>query len=175
MGLTPAEGIIMGTRCGNIDPAALLHLIDNEGMDSKSVNTLINKKSGLLGLSGISNDMRDIEKAVKEGDRRAVVAYKTFCYSVKKYIGSYNAVLGNVDALIFTGGIGLYNSFAREEICKGLGALGMFIDSEKSRRLNGRKEVVDISTSDSPVKILVIPTNEELMIARETVSVIDNK
>ncbi|WP_034637111.1 acetate kinase [Chitinivibrio alkaliphilus] len=172
MGMTPAEGIIMGTRSGSIDPAVILHLMDSEKMTSGEVNQLINKQSGLLGLSGISNDMRDIEHAVKQGKNRAVLAYKTFCYSIKKYIGAYSATLGNVDALIFTGGIGLYNSFAREEVCKGLGALGMFIDQEKSKDLNGAKKVVDIATVDSPVRILVIPTNEELMIARETLSVI---
>jgi acetate kinase len=173
MGMTPAEGIIMGTRSGSIDPAILLHLMDSENMSSEEVNRLINKESGLLGLSGISNDMRDIEKAVRRGNNRAVLAYKTFCYSVKRYIGAYSAVLGNVDALIFTGGIGLYNSFAREEICRDLGALGMFIDPEKSKRLNGSKTVQDISTEDSPVRILIIATNEELMIARESLSVVN--
>lgn len=172
MGLTPAEGIIMGTRAGSIDPAALLHLMDNEGMSSSDINQLINKKSGLLGLSGISNDMRDIEAEVNKGNNRAVITHKTFCYSVKKYIGSYNAVLGGADALVFTGGIGLYSSFTRVEICKGLEALGMKIDPAKSAALNGSKKVVDIATEDSPIKILIIPTNEELMIARETLSVL---
>lgn len=172
MGLTPAEGIIMGTRAGSIDPAALLHLMDNEGMSSKEINKLINKESGLLGLSGISNDMRDIEAEVKKGNNRALITHKTFCYSVKKYIGSYNAVLGGADALVFTGGIGLYSSFTRIGICKGLEAMGMKIDPAKSDALNGSKKVVDISTEDSPIKILIIPTNEELMIARETLSVL---
>lgn len=170
MGLTPAEGLIMGTRCGNIDPAALLHLMDSEDMSSSDINTLINKKSGLLGLSGISNDMRDIEAAVKSGDKRAEVAYKTYSYAIRKYIGSYSAVMGGCDALVFTGGVGLYSSFAREEICKGLGALGMFIDKTKNIELNGKKDIVEISTPDSPVKILIIPTDEELMIARDTLS-----
>jgi acetate kinase len=170
MGLTPAEGVIMGTRCGSIDPAALLHLMDSEGMSSADINRLINKESGLLGLSGVSNDMRDIEAASNNGNERATLAYKAFSYSVRKYIGSYSAVMGGCDALVFTGGIGLYSSLAREEISKGLGALGMYIDIDKSREFNGTKKVVEISTPDSPVKILIVPTDEELMIARETLS-----
>lgn len=172
MGLTPAEGVIMGTRCGNIDPAALLHLMDSENMTSADLNTLLNKRSGLLGLSGVSNDMRDIEAAAKEGNYRAVTAYKAFAYSVKKYIGAYNATLGGADILLFTGGIGLYSSFIRKEICAGLENIGMKIDNEKNCRSNGTKEVAEISMAGSPIRILIVPTNEELMIARETLGVI---
>ncbi len=173
MGLTPAEGVIMGTRCGNIDSAALLHIMDTEGKTSADINKLINKQSGLLGISGISNDMRDIEKGIEEGNERAIMAAETFAYSVKKYVGAYTGVMGGVDALIFTGGIGLYNSLTRKEVCKGLGSMGMFIDDKKSDEMNGSKTVVEINTADSPIKILIIPTNEELMIARETLSVLD--
>ncbi len=175
MGLTPAEGVIMGTRCGSIDPAALLHLMDSEGMTSKEVNNLINKQGGLLGLSGISNDMRDIEKGIEAGNHRAIMAAKTFAYSVKKYVGSYAAVLGGVDVLIFTGGIGLYNSLTRKEVCHGLEAIGMYISNDKSDKLNGLKQIVEINTEDSPVKILIICTDEELMIARDTLQILKEK
>jgi len=175
MGLTPAEGVIMGTRCGSIDSAALLHLMDTEGMTSADINSLINKKSGLLGLSGLSNDMRDIETAIDSGNKQAEMAAKTFAYSVKKYVGSYAAVMGGVDAVIFTGGIGLYNSLTREEVCNGLQALGIYVDIDKSRALNGSKKVVEINRTDSPVKVLIIATDEELMIARDTLSVFKAK
>ncbi len=175
MGLTPAEGVIMGTRCGNIDPAALLHLMDSEGMSSADLNRLLNKESGLLGISGISNDMRDIEKGIAAGNERALMAAKAFAYSVKKYVGAYAAVMGGVDALIFTGGIGLYNSLIRTEVCETLGAFGMYVSNDKSEKLNGSKTVVEINCDDSPVKILIIATDEELMIARDTLSELKEK
>lgn len=175
MGLTPAEGVVMGTRCGSIDPAALLHLMDSEDMSSADINKLINKESGLKGLSGLSNDMRDIETGIAAGNKRAEIAALTFAYSVKKYVGSYAAVMGGVDALVFTGGIGLYNSLTRKEVCKGLEALGMYISNDKSDKLNGSKQVVEINTEDSPVKILIIATDEELMIARDTLAVLKEK
>ena len=175
MGLTPAEGVIMGTRCGNIDPAALLHLMDSEGMTSADLNKLLNKQSGLLGLSGISNDMRDIEAGIENGNERAIIAAKAFSYSVKKYVGAYAAALGGIDAIIFTGGIGLYTDIVRKEVCKDLGALGIYIDGEKSEKHNGSKVTVEINTEDSPVKILIIATDEELMIARDTLKIINEK
>jgi acetate kinase len=168
MGLTPAEGVIMGTRAGSIDSAILLHLMDNYKMTSADLNKLLNKQSGLLGISGISNDMRDIQKAANEGDKRAIAALKAFGYSVKKYVGTYLAVLGGADIIIFTGGIGLWNDAIRSEALGGLENLGIKLDSDKSKKANGTKTVAEVSSHDSKTKILVIPTNEELMIAIET-------
>ncbi|MDR0304265.1 MAG: acetate kinase [Chitinispirillales bacterium] len=167
MGLTPAEGVIMGTRSGSIDPAILLYLMDNYKMTSADLNKLLNKQSGLLGISGISNDMRDIAKAADDGNERAIAALKTFGYSVKKYVGSYLAVLGGADIIIFTGGIGLWNDAVRKEAVGGLEKLGIKLDPEKNKKANGTKTVSEISDNDSKTKILVIPTNEELMIASE--------
>lgn len=170
MGLTPAEGVIMGTRAGSIDPAILLFLMDNYKMTSADLNKLLNKESGLLGLSGISNDMRDVTKGAEEGNERAVAALKTFGYSVKKYIGTYLASMNGADIILFTGGIGLWNNLVRTEAAGNLENLGIKIDEKKNKAANGAKVTTEISTADSKVKILVIPTNEELMIASETLA-----
>lgn len=168
MGLTPTEGLIMGTRCGNIDPAALVYIMKTDNLNVQQAEHMITRQSGLLGISGISNDMRTIDQAAQEGDHRALLAIKTYCYQIRKYIGSYIAVMGRLDLLIFTGGIGQGSSTVRSLACQGLEYLGIEIDEEKNRKANGFTEVSDISMDDAPVRTLVVPTNEELMIARET-------
>jgi len=170
MGMTPAEGLVMGTRSGDVDPAILLFLERNLDWTPQDVDELINKKSGLLGVSGISSDMRDIEEAVAAGNSRAALALDIFCYRVKKYIGAYAAAMGGLDALVFTGGIGENSETVRFRVCEGMEFLGLRIDPEENRArvLEDR----DISRPDGRVRILVIPTNEERMIARETAQLI---
>ncbi|WP_066502996.1 acetate/propionate family kinase [Abyssisolibacter fermentans] len=165
MGLTPLEGLAMGTRCGDIDPAIIPFLMEKEGLDISGVNNLINKKSGVLGISGISSDFRDIENAANEGNDRAKLALDKFANRVKKYIGAYAAIMGGVDAIVFTAGLGENSISMREQICEGLDFLGVKVDSDKN---NVRGEEVVVSTDDAKVKVLVVPTNEELMIARDT-------
>jgi len=168
MGLTPAEGLIMGTRCGDLDPAIPVHLMRTEGLDHEALNTLINKESGLKGLSGISNDMREIEEAASAGDHRALLAFKTFCYRIRKTIGAYVAAMGGVDVLIFTGGIGQGSAGVRSLACQGLRYMGIVINEGKNRSTRGFEWITDISEEFAPVRVLVIPTDEERMIARET-------
>jgi len=169
MGFTPLEGLIMGTRSGDIDPAVVFYLIDNIGLTSTEANTMLNKESGLLGLSGgIGRDMRDIEKAASEGNERAIVALNCFTYRIKKYIGAYAASMGGLDSIIFTAGIGENSSKVRAMACSGLEFLGAEIDAESNSGPGGER---CISTHDSEVKILVVPTNEELMIARDTMKI----
>ena len=175
MGLTPAEGLVMGTRSGDIDPAILIHLMRTEGAGAEELDTLINKKSGLKGLSGISNDMREIEKAAQDGNHRALLAVKTFCYHVRKYIGSYTAAMGGMDALIFTGGIGQGSAGVRSLACQGLEFMGITIDEDRNREARGFEQVTDISHDGSTVRVLVVPTDEERMIARETLRVLDGR
>ena len=166
MGLTPLEGLTMGTRCGDIDPAIITFIMEKENLDIDGINNLMNKKSGVLGISGVSSDFRDIEDAAwKEKNERAQLALDIFSNKVKKYIGSYAAIMGGVDAIVFTAGLGENSPETREDVCKGLEFLGVNIDSE-ANKVRGKETV--ISTEDSKVKVLVIPTNEELMIARDT-------
>ncbi len=164
MGLTPLEGLVMGTRSGDFDPAILFYLAD-KGYDFKSLNAMCNKQSGLLGISGLSNDMRNISELAETGNKRAKLAIDIFCYRIKKYIGAYAAALGRLDAVIFTGGIGENATGLRAQICSELNQIGIKIDLTKNR--DARKES-DVSADDSPVKVLVIPTNEELAIAKDT-------
>jgi len=166
MGLTPVEGLIMGTRCGDLDLGAFAYIIDKEEIDLPAANTLINKFSGMIGISGVSSDMRDIEKAAEDGNKRAVLSLEMYAYRVKKYIGAYAAALGGVDAIVFTGGIGENDLFTRSKICTGLEFLGAKLDYNKHDGLRGKEMI--ISTDDSNVVIMVIPTNEELVIARDT-------
>ncbi|MBC7329419.1 acetate kinase [bacterium] len=173
MGLTPAEGLVMGTRCGDIDPAILPFLMEKEGYTAKDIDEIINKKSGLLGISGKTNDMRDIEEEIAKGDKRAKLAFDVFCYRVKKYIGAYAAVMGGVHAVVFTGGIGENGPMEREAICSGLEFLGIEIDPEKNEMMIRGKEG-DISKENAPTRVLVIPTNEELVIAQETARIVSN-
>lgn len=172
MGFTPLAGLAMGTRSGTIDPAVVSFLMDKEDMSIKDVNDYLNKKSGVLGISGVSSDFRDLHSAADEGNERAKLAIDIFAYRVKKYIAEYSAVTEGIDAVIFTAGIGENNDIIRENIVKGLGHLGIDIDSEKNK-VRGRE--IDISTPDAKVRTLVIPTNEELAIARETLALIGRK
>ncbi len=169
MGFTPLEGLAMGTRCGDIDPAICGFLVEKEELDINEVCDILNKKSGVLGISGISSDFRDIEEASKKGNERAALALEVFAHKVKKYIGAYAAVMGGIDAVVFTAGLGENSSSMRESICKGLDFLGFRIDKEKN---NTRGKEAVISTDDSTAKILLIPTNEELMIAKDTAELI---
>jgi acetate kinase len=167
MGFTPIEGLVMGTRPGDVDPGALLYLLNRFESDVAKLDDMLNKQSGLLGLSGSSNDMRDLLQKRGEGDRRAGLAVDIFCYRARKYIGSYMAALGGADAVIFTGGIGENAVEIRAEICGGLDRLGVVLDPEKNRAIRGTE--AEISVPSSPCKVWVIPTNEELLIARDTV------
>jgi len=171
MGLTPVEGLIMGTRCGDLDLGAFAYIIDKEEIDLAAANTLINKFSGMIGVSGVSSDMRDIEKAADEGNERAKLSLEMYAYRVKKYIGSYAAAMGGVDAIIFTGGVGENDIFTRGNICQGLEFLGAKLDFAKHDGLRGKEMI--ISTPDSKVKLMVVPTNEELVIARDTKELIE--
>lgn len=170
MGFTPLEGLVMGTRCGDMDPAIVTFLQNEEGMSSKDVDNLMNKKSGVLGLSGVSSDFRDIENAAAEGNQRAQLALDVFHYRVKKYIGAYSAAMGGVDAIVFTAGLGENSAETRYEVCKGLEYLGIEIDNEKNKV---RGKTTDISSDKSKVKVFLIPTNEELMIARDTKEIVE--
>ncbi len=165
MGLTPLEGLVMGTRSGDLDPAIINYLIEKENLTISDVDSILNKQSGLLGISGISNDLRDIQKAAREGNKQAQIALDVFIYRIQKYIGAYFVALGGVDAIIFTAGVGENESNIRKEICDGLGVLNIKLDAT-SNQLRG--EEACISTIDSSVAVLVIPTNEELMIAQDT-------
>lgn len=170
MGFTPLEGVAMGTRCGNIDPAIIPFLMKEEGLSIDEVDNLLNKKSGVLGISGISSDFRDIEDAAfKEGVHRAQLALDIFEYKVKSTIGAYAAIMGGVDAIVFTAGVGENGPETREGILKGLEFLGVEVDPERN---NVRGKVREISKEGSKVKAFVIPTNEELVIARDTVELI---
>lgn len=172
MGFTPLEGMVMGTRCGDLDPSIIPYLQEKENLSYKEVDNILNKKSGLLGVSGISNDMRDIEdKAWNEKHLRGQISLDMFAHRAKKYIGAYAVAIGKLDAIIFTAGVGENGWEMREEICKDLEILGAKLDVEKNK-VRG-KEVV-ISTPDSKVKLIVIPTNEELMIAMETEAIVKN-
>lgn len=164
MGFTPLEGLVMGTRCGDIDPAIVFFLMEKEGLSAKQVEEILNKKSGVLGISGISSDTRDIEDAALH-NHRARLTLEIIAYRAKKYIGAYYAILGGLDGLVFTAGIGENSPYIRKSICSGLEHLGIFIDDERN---TVRRKEAFISRDDSPVKVMVIPTNEELMIARDT-------
>ena len=171
MGMTPLEGLIMGTRSGDIDPAIIFYLKRKTGLARDDVETLLNKASGLKGICGV-NDMRQIEKLAGDGDSRAQLAIEMVCYRIKKYIGAYLAVLGRLDALVFTAGIGEKSALVRERSCKDLEHLGIKIDLEKNERTF--KKASEIQTQDSTVKVLVIPTNEEFEIAEQTVGCIQD-
>ena len=166
MGLTPLEGLVMGTRSGDVDPAIIFYLQDRQNMCGKEINALMNKKSGLLGVSGISNDMRNIIEEADKGSKRAQLAVDIFCYRIKKYIGAYTAVLGSLDAVVFTGGIGENASKVREKILDNLEVLGIIFNPARNTD-SAQKERV-ITTDDSKVQVFVIPTDEEGAIARDT-------
>ena len=170
MGLTPLEGLIMGTRSGDLDPAVIQYICNKEGKTLDEIFNILNKKSGILGLSGgISSDFRDVQKAQNEGNHEAQVAIDAYVYRVAKYIGAYTAAMNGVDAIAFTAGVGENDGVIRGEICKYLTYLGVVIDTEANK---GRGENIMISTPESKVKVMVLPTNEELAIARETLALI---
>ncbi|MDQ6652994.1 MAG: acetate kinase [Acidobacteriota bacterium] len=172
MGLTPLEGLVMGTRSGDLDPAIIDFVAAKEGLSAQEVETLLNKQSGLLGLSGLTNDMRELlDEARESDDRRAKLAIEIFCYRARKYIGSYLAAMDGADAVVFTGGIGENSAEVRAKICDGLAWLGLELDSERNHALTGGHEGV-ISNDGSRLAAYVIPTNEELLIARDTVRVV---
>lgn len=168
MGFTPLEGLVMGTRCGNIDPAIIPFLMKKENMTMEEIDTYINKKAGVLGVSGVSSDFRDIEKAAAEGNERAQLALDMFIYEVVKYIGSYAAAMNGVDAIVFTAGVGENAIDMRAKITAGIEYLGTKIDNEKN---NVRGKEREISAPGSKVKVFIIPTNEELVIARDTAKI----
>ncbi|MFH1352304.1 MAG: acetate kinase [bacterium] len=164
MGFTPLEGVMMGTRCGDIDPAAVLHIMMEEELDIRRMGAVLNRQSGLAGVSGVSNDIREILKSIKAGNERAVLAFEMFCYRIKKYIGSYISVLNGADAVVFTAGAGENSPAVRKEVLKNLENLGIIIDLKKNEEIkNGAGGVISADNSD--VKVIVIPTNEELMIS----------
>ena len=170
MGFTPLDGVPMGTRTGAMDPAVVTYLI-NKGMSAKEVDTLMNKQSGVQGISGVSSDFRDLCDAADAGNERAKLALDMFAYQVKKFIGAYAAVMNGVDAVVFTAGVGENDSYTRSLIIDGLDYLGVKVDADK----NNTRGTVDISAEDAKVKTLVIPTNEELMIAIETKNIVEGK
>jgi acetate kinase len=173
MGLTPVEGLIMGTRSGDVDAGVLTLIMEKEEIDYSSLNTLLNKHSGLLGISGISSDMREIESAAAEGDERASLSLKMYNYRVKKYIGAYAAAMGGVDIIVFTGGVGENGYEIRENICRDLDFIGIDFDRQKNEGVRG-KELV-ISKKGSKVTVIVVPTNEELVIATETLDIVQHR
>ena len=168
MGLTPLAGVPMGTRSGDIDPSIIQYLMTQNDLSIDEMMTVLNKKSGVLGISGVSSDFRDLDNAAAEGNGRAQLALDKFAYEVKKYIGAYIAAMGGVDVLTFTAGVGENSSSMRASICEGLECFGIKLDPEKNK---GRGEI-EISADDSDVRIFIIPTNEELMIARDTLALV---
>ena len=170
MGLTPLDGLMMGTRSGDIDAGAVTFIMEKEGLDANGVSNLLNKKSGVMGIFGESSDMRDLENAVAAGNPRAILAEKMYFYRIKKYVGAYAAALGGVDIIVFTGGVGENQCNCRSEVCEGLEFMGVKVDLEKNK-VRGEEAV--ISTDDSKVKVVVIPTDEELMIASDTMAILN--
>lgn len=168
MGFTPVEGVVMGTRCGNIDAGLVTFLQEKEKLDANGINKVLNKKSGFEGVSGVSSDCRDIENAAKEGNKRAALSLQMFNHSVRKYIGAYSAVMGGIDLIVFTGGIGENDSRARREICSTLGYLGIDFDNSRNDGVRG-KDVI-LTKDGSKVKVVTLTTNEELVIARDTMN-----
>jgi acetate kinase len=166
MGLTPVEGLIMGTRTGDLDLGVLTHIMQKEEIDLQTANTLINKHSGMLGITGISSDMREIEAARDKNDERAILGLQMYNYRIRKYIGAYSAVMGGVDVVVFTGGIGENSPSTRQEVCKNFEYLGLKFDENKNKGLRAKEAI--ISQDSSKVTVIVVPTNEELMIAEDT-------
>ncbi|HDJ33695.1 MAG TPA: acetate kinase [Bacteroidetes bacterium] len=170
MGLTPVEGLIMGTRCGDMDLGAFIHIMKKEELSISTANALINKHSGVLGISGVSSDMREVEKAAEEKDERAILALEMYHYRIRKYIGAYAASMGGVDIIVFTGGVGENADITRAEVCRDFEYLGLEFDKEKNRDVRGKEQL--ISTPESKVKVLIVPTNEELVIAQDTEEIV---
>lgn len=174
MGLTPLEGLVMGTRSGDIDPAIVEYISSKEGLTVQETEMLLNRQSGLLGISGLTNDMRELVAEAKENqDRRAILAIEIFCYRTAKYIGAYLAAMNGADAIVFAGGIGENSPYVRELVCEKLKWLGIELNTENNKSLTSGREAV-ISTENSRPDVYVIPTNEELLIARDTVRLISH-
>jgi acetate kinase len=169
MGFTPLEGLLMGTRSGDLDPSVILYIMAKEGINLAEANTLLNKHSGLQGISGVSSDMREVLKEMKGGDKKAQYAFEIFCYRIRKYIGAYAAAMGGVDALIFTGGIGENSPEVRKECCKDLGFLGIEVDDAINESAEKEKF---INIRNGRTSVLVVPTNEELVIAMDTMKIV---
>ena len=172
MGLTPLEGIMMGTRSGDIDAGAVTFLMEKEGLDSTGMSNLLNKKSGLLGIAGASSDMREVTASMEAGNERAALAKKMYAYRIKKYIGAFAAAMGGVDVVVFTGGVGENRHEVREAVCENMEFLGIKLDKEQNAKIMFGKDGI-ISTPDSKVKVVVLPTDEELMIANDTKSLVE--
>lgn len=175
MGMTPLEGAVMGTRCGDIDPAIVLFMIEKEGFYAEEIDSILNKKSGLLGITGKYMDRRDIEKAANEGDRRCQLAMAIEAYRLKKYIGTYLAALGRVDAVVFTAGAGELNPKLRHDVLTGLENLGIKLDVSVNEKTRSREKETLISTADSPVKVYVIPTDEEIVFIEDVVAILEGR
>lgn len=171
MGLTPLEGLVMGTRSGDIDAGAVTFIMDKEGLNTTGVSNLLNKKSGVLGVSGVSSDMRELDAACQAGNPRALLAEKMYYYRIKKYIGSYAAALGGVDIILFTGGVGENQHQCRRAVCEGLQFMGVELDEAVNAKVRGEEAI--ISTPASRVKVVVIPTDEELLIASDTLDILN--
>ncbi|MFW5976574.1 MAG: acetate/propionate family kinase [Bacillota bacterium] len=170
MGFTPLEGLVMGTRCGDIDPAIIPYLMEKEDLTLEEIDDILNKKSGFLGVSGISSDSRDVRKAAREGNKRAQIAVDLFNYQVQKYIGAYMTIMNGVDAIVFTAGIGENAHDIRKGILKDLEFMNIYIDEKANKKARGKE--LEITSRDSSIKVFVIPTNEELVIARDTIRII---
>jgi acetate kinase len=175
MGLTPLEGAVMGTRCGDIDPAIILFMIEKEGFYAEEIDAILNKKSGLMGITGKYMDRRDIEKAAAEGDRRCQLAMEIEAYRLRKYIGSYLAALEKADAVVFTAGAGEMNWKLRERVLEGLEGLGIILDNKRNEAAVSRDKESLISTDDSPIKVFVIPTDEEIVFIEDVVAILEGR
>jgi acetate kinase len=173
MGLTPLEGLMMGTRSGDLDPAIVPYTMEKEELTLNEVNSMLNKHSGLMAISGISSDMREVEQAISEGDKNAKLAFEMYEYRLRKYIGAYTAAMNGVDVLVFTAGVGENSVLLRQTVCKQLTFFGVDLDKERNQTISSDER--RISASGSRVEVLVIPTNEELMIARETYRLVNNE
>ncbi len=171
MGLTPLEGLVMGTRSGDIDGGAITFIMEKEGLDAQGISNLLNKKSGMLGLTGISSDMRDIYNAMVEGDERAKMALDVYAYRIKKYIGAYAAAMNGVDVIVFTGGVGENHTYTRKLVCSDMEYLGIKIDMDLNEKIHGEEAV--LSTPESRVTVCVVPTDEESMIASDTRDIVE--
>ena len=173
MGLTPLEGAVMGTRCGDIDPAIPAFIMEQEGLTPKEIDSILNKKSGILGITGQYTDRRDVIEGAEEGDKLCKLALEVEAYRLKKYIGSYAAAIGGIDAVVFTAGVGEMGTLIREKAVEGLEFMGIILDKEKNRNTMTRKAETVITTPDSPVKVFVIPTDEELVFTEDVVAILE--
>jgi len=173
MGMTPVDGLLMGTRAGEIDPGVLTFISEKKKMRASEISDLLNKQSGVLGVSGVSSDMRELEVAVKAGNERAILAQEMYNYRIKKYVGSYAAVLGGVDILVFTGGVGENQWSTRSEVCANMEFMGIKLDESKNIGLKGKEMI--ISAPDSLVTVIVVPTEEEFMIAKDTIEILSHR